>query len=358
MHDVLAEKLYKNYTMHGFISEQEIFKAVQENNIPLFELEYICDQLLSKGVVIRNIDEDDGDSENDYDRSSTDYEAIYNTVCDIEPSLCSFISYVQSIQPPQNKEWRNLLPKAQNGNLYARNRIFEMYMRVAVKMALSFSGRYGLPLADTIQDGMIGLYTAINKFEYGKQDIFTTYFPFWIRQNIMREAATRNPTVYIPVHVKDRVFSIYDIEVQHSCEMCENHEICPMLISEIAQALDCEYEEALRLYKYIIPFESVEELLEKNQEMLSDKGIVAVNIDNSIIYQYIRNDVLKVISTLTEKEKFVVCERYGLIDEDPKTLESIGNIMCVTRERIRQIEAKAIRKLQRNLRIQEIKDVY
>lgn len=346
MHDVLVEKLYKNYTMHGFISEQEIFEAVQGNNIPLFEVEYICDQLLSKGVVIRDTDDDDSDSEDDYDRSSTDYEAIYNTVCEIEPSLCGFISYIQSIQPPQNREWRNLLPQAQNGNPYARNRVFEMYMRVALKMALSFSGRYDLPLADTIQDGMIGLYTAIDKFEYGKQDTFTTYFPFWIRQNIMREAATRNPTVYIPVHVKDRLFSIYDIEENHSCEKCEKQEICPTLIAEISQALECEYEEALRLYKYLIPFESIEELLATNEDMFSDQGLLWEDTILELEKEDAHVAMFQVLSTLTEKENYVLNKRYGLSDDEPMTLEQVGNEMGVTRERVRQIEAKALRKLQ------------
>lgn len=358
MHDVLVEKLYKNYTMHGFISEQEIFESVQENNIPLFEIEYICDQLLSKGVVIRDIDEDDSDRENDYDRSNTDYEAIYKTVCDIEPSLCSFITYVQSIQPPQNREWMNLLPQAQNGNAYARNRIFEMYMRVAIKMALSFSGRYDLPLADTIQDGMIGLYTAIGKFEYGKQDMFTTYFPFWIRQSIMREAATRNPTIYIPVHVKDRLFSIYDIEDHHSCEMCEKQEICPTLITEIAQTFECEYEEALRLHKYLIPFESIEELLENNEDVLSDQGLLWENIFCEMEKEAIHVAIYQVLSMLSEKERHVLCQRYGLLNDEPMTLEQVGNEMGVTRERIRQIEAKAIRKLQHHTRIQKLKSLY
>lgn len=355
MHDVLVEKLYRNYTMHGFISEQEIFEAVQKNNIPLFEVEYICDQLLSKGIVIRDTDDDNSDSEDDSDRSSTDYETIYNTVCRIDPSLCNFISYVQSIQPPQNREWRNLLPQAQNGNSYARNRVFEMYMRVAVKMALSFSRRYDLPLADTIQDGMIGLYTAIDKFEYGKQDIFTTYFPFWIRQSIMREAATRNPTVYIPVHVKDRLFSIYDIEKNHSCEKCKTQEICPTLIAEIAKALECEYDEALRLYKYLVPFDSIEKLLAINEDIFSDHGFLWEDTISELEKEAVRVAMLQVLSTLSEKENYVLNKRYGLLDDEPMTLEQVGNEMGVTRERVRQIEAKAIRKLQHSTRIQKLK---
>lgn len=337
--------------MHGFVSEQEIFEAVQENNIPLFEVEYICDQLLSKGVVIRDIDDNESDSEDDNDRSSTDYEAIYNTVCEIEPSLCNFISYIQSVQPPQNREWRNLLPQAQNGNLYARTRVFEMYMRVAVKMALSFSTRYNLPLEDTIQDGMIGLYTAIDKFEFGKQDMFTTYFPFWIRQSIMREAATRNPTIYIPVHVKDRLFNIYDIEEKHSCEICDKQDICPSLINEIAKALECEYEEALRLYKYLVPFESIEELLATNDDVFSDQGLLWEDTVSELEKEATHVVMLHVLSKLSEKDNYVLNKRYGLLDDNPMTLEQVGNEMGVTRERVRQIEAKAIRKLQKMFKI-------
>ena len=163
-------------------------------------------------------------------------QAIYAEVLDDSPELESFIEYVRNVRAPQRREWRNLLPQAQNGNQYARTRVFEMYMRVVIKMALTYSKRYGFSLPDTIQDGMIGLWTAIDKFEYGKNDTFTTYFPFWVRQIIMREAPTRNPTVYFPAHAKDKVFKLYDIIDSHYCELCGRKSICKNLLEEIALA--------------------------------------------------------------------------------------------------------------------------
>lgn len=188
MHEAIVEKLYKKYILNGYITEQLIFTTIDENDIPLFDVEYICDQLLAKGVIIRDDDVSDDSDEEEYDRSQTDYSAIYEKVLEIDPSLTEFIEYVRNIQAPQHREWINLLPQAQNGNSYARTRAFEMYIRVVIKTALLLSQKYNLELADTIQDGLIGLHTAIDKFEFGRQDLFTTYFPFWVRQIIMREA--------------------------------------------------------------------------------------------------------------------------------------------------------------------------
>ena len=347
VYDSIVEKLHRDYVLHGYITEQQIFTVIEENNIPLFDVEYICDQLLAQGVIIRDGDISD-DTDEEYDRSQTDYEAIYEKIIEIDPSLTNFIEYVKNIQAPQHREWKNLLPQAQNGNIYARTRVFEMYIRVVLKTALVLSQKYNLELSDTIQDGLIGLNTAIDKFEFGKQDLFTTYFPFWVRQNIMREATTLNKTVYFPVHIKEKIFNIYDNIKYHQCDKCYDYFPCSQLISEIAKELECSYEESYRLYKYIIPFESLEQLLECNEYEFSDKGelsdIMSENAENFFLMNTIHN---KMNSYLTDREREVILRRYGLYNYDVHTLDMVGEKIGVTRERVRQIEAMALRKLRR-----------
>lgn len=357
MHEKIVEKLHKEYILHGYITEQQVFSVIEENNIPLFDVEYICDQLLTRGVIIRDDQLSEPSDEDEYDRSQTDYNAIFDQVLEIDSSLSEFIDYVKNIQAPQHREWQNLLPQAQQGNNYARTRVFEMYIRVVVKTALVLSQKYNLELADTIQDGLVGLHTAIDKFEFGKQDLFTTYFPFWVRQIIMREATTRNPTVYFPVHIKEKLFNIYDDVDEHECDKCSDLAPCPQLIKSIADELECNFEEADRLYHYIIPFESTEYLLETDEEVFSDCGECADQLyertESNLIRRLVR-EAMKI--TLNSRENEVITLRYGFGGNESHTLEMVGEKLGVTRERVRQIEAKSLRKLKANRLIKHLLD--
>ena len=178
MHEALVEKLYNEYIANGFISEDKIFDVLQKDGVPLFDIEYICDQLLGRGAIILEENSKAGDDIEDEsdDRTQNDYEMVYSEIVELDNGLSEIVEYMRNVRIPQRREWQNLLPQAQNGNIYARNRVFEMYMRVVAKIALQYANRYNLPIADTMQDGFIGLLVAIDKFEYGRQDHFTTYF--------------------------------------------------------------------------------------------------------------------------------------------------------------------------------------
>lgn len=169
MHEGIIEKLYQEYTVHGFISEDYIFDVLEENRISLFDVEYICDHLLTKGVVIRNEALTD-DEEDEYDRSNVNYEEVFSEILEIDDTFTDFIEYIRGIKPPQRREWMNLMPQVRLKNAYARNRIFEMYMKVAVRIALIHAKKYHLSLDETIQNAMMGLYVSIDKYETA--DIF------------------------------------------------------------------------------------------------------------------------------------------------------------------------------------------
>lgn len=352
MHETIIEKLYNEYIADGFISDDKIFDTLQKEGLSLFDAEYICDQLLLRGVIIREEDaeaNDDGEIEPE-DFSQTNYKAVYSEIIELDAGLRDVVEYMRNVQPPQWREWQNLLPQAQNGNLYARNRVFEMYMRVAAKIALQYAKRYGLPLADTMQDGFCGLLLAIDKFEYRFQDHFTTYFPFWIRQNILREAPTKNPIIYVPVHVKDKLFVIQDLEYTHSCELCAQNNVCPNLISEIASELECDEKEAKDLHDLLQSPLSIEELYSDEETWISEYPEMCIDEENKmaedISAQELCSKLNECIRTLMPKEQLIIRLRYGFGVEQRKTLGEIGDLFSVSRERIRQIESKAIRKLR------------
>lgn len=353
MHSAIIEKLYNDYKLHGYITEQSVFKMVEENDVPLFDIEYICDQLLSKGVIIRDDDPDEEDD--DYDRSSTDYSKIYSDILDLDSNLLPLIEYIKDIQPPQHREWQNLLPQAKNGNLYARTRITEMYMRVALKMALSFVQKYGFPIADVIQDALMGLITAIDKFEFGKQDHFNTYFPFWIRQSMYRESANYQPII-VPVHQNDLMLELIELYSVHHCENC-THDPCPTFVYEASLTINCDTEKVSALLKLLQPLDSLDYLVETEDDALDTliDDAFEGSVNDELFAKDTRSALETVLSTLTPREEMVIRLRFGFKDGRPRTLEEVAKQFCITRERIRQIEAKALRKLRHPSRARYIK---
>lgn len=199
----ISEETIKNlqdlYKERGFITEENILDSVIDNNLSLNDIDRLCEILLSMGFIIRadtiktsstklKIDYE----EEVYDRSQIDYEEFYKEVVSIDDSLSLFIKGVSRILPPQHREWSNLMPHAKNGNEFARQRILEMYLRTVIRISLWHHKKYDLPLADTIQEGFVGLITALEKYDLIRQENFATYAPWWVRQVIFREMIPGN----------------------------------------------------------------------------------------------------------------------------------------------------------------------
>ena len=354
MHEDIIEKLYQEYTVHGFISEDHIFDVLEESGISLFDVEHICDHLLSKGVIIRD-DTLTDDEEDEYDRSNVDYEAVFSEVLEIDDTFTDFIEYIRRIKPPQHREWMNLMPQVKLNNSYARNRIFEMYMKVAVRIALVHAKRYHLSLDETIQNAMMGLYVSIDKYETACQENFASYFPLWVRQYIMRDAPTLNSLVYFPTHIKDKLFSIYDNMEDYFENIDDRTEPGIELFQSIATKFECSIEEARRLFDYLAPYESIEKLLgnEENELLFSDDGAGNENMIALAERNFDKEGLYKKLSLITCREQKVLKFRYGIGLDHECTLDEIGQKFNITRERVRQIEAKAMRKIRRSYVIKE-----
>ena len=247
------------------------------------------------------------------------------------------------------------MPQVKLKNAYARNRIFEMYMKVAVRIALVHAKRYHLPLDETIQNAMMGLHVSIDKYETARQENFASYFPLWVRQFIMRDAPTLNPSVYFPFHIKDKLFAIYDNMEDYFGDIEDRTEPGIELLQSIATELECTLVEARRLFDYLAPYESIEELSEneENELLFSDDGIGYENMISLVERNFDIDDLQIKLSKLTYREQEVLRLRYGIGYDHEYTLDEIGQKFCVTRERVRQIEAKALRKLRRRYGIDD-----
>ena len=351
MHEGIVEKLYKEYTVRGFISEDYIFDVLEENGISLFDVEYICDLLLSKGVIIR----DDASTEDDeeYDKSNIDYEEVYREVLEIDDSLFDLIEYIRKIQPPQYREWINLMPQAKLNNTYARNRIFEMYMKIAVRMALTYSKKYQLPLDETVQNALLGLHYSIDKYEIARQDNFTSYFPFWVRQFIMRDTQILNLSMYFPTHIKEKLFVVYDKMKEYNGGIWTSNVQDIELFNTISKEIEFSLDGTIQLIYYLKPFDSVEELIEneKSEMLFSDAGTFSEEMIVSLDRLFDATFLHEKLRELTDREQDVLMMRYGIGFDHEYTLEEVGIRLGVTRERVRQIEYKALRKMRRKYNI-------
>jgi len=356
IHQKIIENLYITYHDRGYVTENSVLEKIIENKLSLEEVDYICGHLLAMGVIINNESSNESDEDEDgYDRSQTDYDKLFDEVVKIDENLAPFIDEIRLIKPPQHREWQNLIPQAKSNNQFAKQRVIEMYLRTVIRIALWHHQKYQMPLAETIQEGCVGLVIALDKYEMSKQDNFSTYAPWWIRQKIIRDAPALNPLVYVPVHVKDKLFSIYDIIEQHYCNYCEANQICPQLINEVTGKLNCNQKEAAEYIQYFHNNIIWDSILELGESDSSDNGL----FESQMVEEYSKDEakekVAEMLKTIKPREETVLLQRFGFIDGEVYTLEQIGDKFGLTRERIRQIEAKALRKLRHPIRSKKLR---
>lgn len=261
-----------------------------------------------------------------------------------EDAMKSYMRDIQKTKLLNAEEERSLADQIAQGNMDARARMIESNLRLVVKIAKRYMNR-GLPFLDLIEEGNIGLIKAVERFKTEKGCRFSTYATWWIRQSIERALVNQSRTIRLPVHVAEQVNKMFKVtkEILH-------HKSEEPTAQEIATLMDVEQADVERLQQLIRKTYSIEHPLgEDGNYTLIDTiedphtPSPAELLENINRYEYVE----KWLNSLKKKEAEILQYRFGLNDYEPETLDTIGIRYGVTRERIRQIEAKSLDKLRK-----------
>ena len=334
------------------------FNDAKEIELNLERMEQIFSFLESHNVDILTITEEDDDEELLLDdlEEDVDVDKIDISVPDgvsIEDPVRMYLKEIGKVPLLSAEEEIELAKRMEEGDEQAKQKLAEANLRLVVSIAKRYVGR-GMLFLDLIQEGNLGLIKAVEKFDYRKGYKFSTYATWWIRQAITRAIADQARTIRIPVHMVETINKLIRVSRQLLQEL--GREPTP---EEIAAEMN-------------MPVERVREILKISQEPVSLETPIGEEEDSHLgdfiqddnvpvpadaaAFTLLKEQLEEVLGTLTEREQKVLTLRFGLEDGRARTLEEVGKEFNVTRERIRQIEAKALRKLRHPSRSRKLKD--
>lgn len=342
----------------GRLSETQISEALEEIEFDPEQMEKLYDTLESQNIEIV----DDMDEPKPEDLETDDVSVTENV--DLEVSLSAegiaiddpvkvYLKEIGRVSLLSGEEEIDLARRMGEGDDNARKRLSEANLRLVVSIAKRYVGR-GMQFLDLIQEGNLGLIKAVEKFDYTKGYKFSTYATWWIRQAITRAIADQARTIRIPVHMVETINKVVRVERQLLQELGRQPQA-----NEIAQIMGMSVEKVREIMKVAQEPVSLETPIGEEEDshlgdFIPDEDAPAPA--EAASHTLLREQLGFVLKTLTPREEKVLRLRFGLDDGRPRTLEEVGKEFNVTRERIRQIEAKALRKLRHPSRSKKLKD--
>ena len=325
----------------GKLTDEEINDKLGRLDLDITEMENVYNRIKQAGVTIEEAPSLDEKLALDTLDSATD------------DSVKMYLKDIGQVPLLTSEEEKDLAERMSKGDEEAKKRLSEANLRLVVSIAKRYVGR-GMQFLDLIQEGNLGLMKAVDKFDHTKGFKFSTYATWWIRQSITRAIADQARTIRIPVHMVETINKTGRVVRQLMQTL--GREPTP---AEIAEEMGVPEEKVIEIQKIAQDPVSLETPIgEEEDSHLGDfiEDNSAASPAEKAESRMLREQLLQVLDTLTPRENEVLLMRYGLRDGRPKTLEEVGKEFNVTRERIRQIEAKALRKLRHPNRTKRLRD--
>ena len=350
------QQLIKKGKENGFITYEILANDLKGIDLDSEELDNLYDALVSAGIEI--VAEDDIGSDESNVTGGEDLEDILkdSTIAKeltVNDPVRMYLKEIGKISLLSLEEETKLSERIVNGDEEAKNILAESNLRLVVSIAKRYVGR-GMLFLDLIQEGNIGLMKAVEKFDSNKGYKFSTYATWWIRQAITRAIADQARTIRVPVHMVETINRLSRYQRQLTLEL--NREPTE---EELAKKMHLSLEKIREVIKIAQEPVSLETPIgEEDDSHLGDfvKDERTMSPEEYTTSELLKEELDNVLLTLTEREEKVLKLRFGLEDGQCRTLEEVGQIFGVTRERIRQIEAKALRKLRHPSRAKKLKD--
>ncbi|KXB56896.1 RNA polymerase sigma factor RpoD [Lachnoanaerobaculum saburreum] len=340
-----------------FLEKKDITVEEEDDKEPT---DFDCESDPEEYILLKETEfEDEFDEEDIKDLKDIDLNILENLddYVAIEDPIKMYLKEIGKIPLLSVDEEMNLAKKIcdpdENVRKEARKKMAESNLRLVVSIAKRYMGR-GMQLLDLIQEGNLGLLRAVEKFDYQKGFKFSTYATWWIRQAITRSIADQARTIRIPVHMVETINRL--IKVQRKLVQELGREPKPI---EVAKVMGIPVAKVREIMSFALEPVSMETPIgDEDDSHLGDflqdsNAKIPVNFAMDVL---LHDQLMEVIKSLTEREQKVILLRFGLEDGKPRTLEEVGKVFGITRERIRQIEAKALRKLRNPSKVKRLKD--
>ena len=329
---------------------EHIYSYLEAHGIDVVPI--IDDNLLAEDALL--LDDDDERFLKDVEEEEIDLDAIdLLEGIGTEDPVRMYLKEIGTVPLLSADEEMELAKKKADGDEMAKDRLIEANLRLVVSIAKRYTGR-GMSFLDLVQEGNLGLIKGVEKFDYTKGYKLSTYATWWIRQSVTRALADQARTIRVPVHMVETINKMSKMQRKLTLELGYEPSV-----PELAEALDMSEDKVMEIMQIAREPASLETPIGEEDDsnlgdFVADNNVVTPegNVESMMLREHI--DAL--LGDLKERERQVIVLRFGLEDGHPRTLEEVGKEFNVTRERIRQIEAKALRKLRNPVRSKRIRD--
>ena len=368
--DELKDEYLKTYQKDGMLYQKDVVASLEKLDMSDEDMDLLWDWFSQQGIIISEeddieeelLEEDNDEVPNGFiadmkKKYALDDVMVSDTQVQLNDPVKMYLKEIGRVPLLKPEDEPAIAKRIEEGDEEAKNFLISANLRLVVSIAKKYVGR-GMQFLDLIQEGNMGLVKAVEKFDYTKGFTFSTYATWWIRQAITRAIADQARTIRIPVHMVETINKLSRVQRQLLQELGREP-----TAEEISERMDGLTPEKVReIQKVALEPVSLETPVGDEDDshlgdFLEDKG--AVSPDSYANNQLLKEELDLVLSDLTEREEKVLRLRFGLVDGQTRTLEEVGKEFNVTRERIRQIEAKAIRKLKapgRSKRLKPFRD--